>query len=103
MRAEAATREEEESRQVNDPVRLRRWISPLSSSRLAIWRLGRSFRLLLAVGFGILVAVVLICTVPLYNSLVSNVQFQRQLSAQAPSDLNIEAVTTLAPVSSCAS
>src|SRR5215469_6432615 len=80
--------------------RLRRWVGPGASIRLMLWRLGRSWRLLLAVGLGNLVAVVLICSVPLYSSLVSNVQLQRQLSQQMPADLNIEAQTNLAPISS---
>jgi putative ABC transport system permease protein len=46
---------------------------------------------LLAVGIGILVAVVLVCTVPLYISLVSNVQLQRAIHASAPSARNIQA------------
>jgi hypothetical protein len=79
---------------------LRRWVGPGAAIRLTLWRLGRSWRLLMAVGLGNLVAVVLICTVPLYSSLVSNVQLQRQLSQQMPADLNIEAQTNLAPISS---
>ena len=79
---------------------LRRWVGPGASIRLTLWRLGRSWRLLLAVGLGNLIAVVLICSVPLYSSLVSNVQLQRQLSQQMPADLNIETQTTLAPISS---
>ena len=78
---------------------LRRWVGPGASIRLMLWRLGRSWRLLLAVGLGNLVAVVLICTVPLYSSLVSNVQLQHQLSQQTTSDLNIETVANLAPIS----
>jgi putative ABC transport system permease protein len=100
MQAETATQEEDESQQGGEPERLRRWASPFSSIRLALWRLRRSFRLLLAVGFGILIAVVLICTVPLYSSLVTNVQVQHQLSVQTPPDLNIEVDTTLAPANS---
>lgn len=75
-------------------------MAPLAALRLALWRVGRSFGLLLAVGLGMVVAVVLICTVPLYSSLVSNVQVQQQLSIQAPSDLNIESVATLHPFTS---
>jgi ABC-type lipoprotein release transport system permease subunit len=100
MQAETAAPEEDENQQGGEPVSPRRWASPFASSRLALWRLGRSLRLLLAVGFGILIAVVLICTVPLYSSLVTNVQLQHQLSIQTPPDLNIEADTTLAPVNS---
>src|SRR5215472_1086946 len=50
---------------------------PFSAVRLAFMRLTRGWELLLAVGVGILVAVILICTVPLYNSLVANIQLER--------------------------
>jgi ABC-type lipoprotein release transport system permease subunit len=100
MQTETAALEEDESQQGGEPERLRRWTSPFSSIRLALWRLGRSFRLLLAVGFGILIAVVLICTVPLYSSLVTNVQLQHQLSIQTPPDINVEVDTTLTPANS---
>jgi putative ABC transport system permease protein len=100
MQAETAALEEDESRQGGEPERYRHWSSPFSSLRLALWRLGKSLRLLLAVGFGILIAVVLICTVPLYSGLVTNVQLQHQLSVATPPDLNIQVDTTLAPVNS---
>jgi ABC-type lipoprotein release transport system permease subunit len=98
MRAETVI---EEGRQDETPLpelKLRRGISPLAAARLALWRLGRGWRLLLAVGLGMLVAVTLICTVPLYSSLVSNVQLQHQLAIQSPSDRNIETVTTISPI-----
>ena len=100
MQAETAIQDEPQSRQVGDSPPPRSNIAPLAALRLAFWRLGRSFRLLVAVGLGILVAVVLICTVPLYSSLVSNVQLQRQLGASAVSDVNIEADANSQPVSS---
>ena len=100
MQAETAIQDEPQSWQGGDSPPPRGGIAPLAALRLAFWRLGRSFRLLLAVGLGILVAVVLICTVPLYSSLVSNVELQRQLSASAPSDINIEAEATAQPVAS---
>lgn len=100
MRVDTAV---EEQRQTGQPgggqPELRRWVGPGASIRLMLWRLGRSWRLLLAVGLGNLVAVVLICAVPLYSSLVSNVQLQHQLSQQTTSDLNIETVANLAPIS----
>lgn len=68
--------------------------SPLPSVRLALLRLRRSLRLLLAVGIGMLVAVVLICTVPLYSTLVSNVQVRHVLTTAASPDVNMEVQVT---------
>lgn len=65
------------------------------------WRCGSSEvagDFLITVGLGILVAVVLTCTVPLYSSLVANVQLQQQLGVQHAPDLNIEIDTTLGPI-----
>jgi len=59
--------------------------------RLAGMRLTHQWRLLLAVALGILVAVVLICTVPLYNTLVADVELQRVLSIAQPAERNIDA------------
>jgi hypothetical protein len=59
-------------------------IAPLAVLRLAVWRLGRSFRLALAVGLGILVAVILILAAPLYSGLVSNVALQQAMRLQLP-------------------
>ena len=64
--------------------------SIFSSLRLAILRLTRSWALLLAVGVGILVAVVLICTVPLYDTLVANIQLQRAINTGDPTVRNIQ-------------
>src|SRR5215469_3811536 len=100
MRAETAIQDEPTSRQGGDSPPQHSGFAPLAALRLAFWRLGRSFRLLLAVGLGILVAVILICTVPLYSSLVSNVELQRQLTASSPSDINLEAEGTSQPVAS---
>lgn len=52
----------------------------LSSLRLAVMRLTRSWELLLAVALGIVVAVVLVCTVPLYDTLVSDLQLQHAIN-----------------------
>ena len=62
-----------------------------SSGRLAGMRLAHGWTLLLAVAVGILVAIVLICTVPLYNTLVSNVQLQQALASAGPIGRNISA------------
>ncbi len=70
------------------------WRSPragfFSSAWLGLLRLRRSVSLLAAVGLGIVVAVVLICTVPLYDSLVTGVQLQRELAAAGPLARNVE-------------
>jgi putative ABC transport system permease protein len=75
-------------------VRQMRRASIFSSLRLAILRLTRSWELLLAVGVGILVAVVLICTVPLYDSLVANIQLQRAINTGDPTVRNIQPTVT---------
>ena len=75
-----------------------RWGIFLPAVQLSLWRLGRTWRLLLVVGVGILITVVLICTVPLYSALVLNVSLQRQLNAQAPQDRNVEASMDLSPL-----
>nr|MBF6592016.1 hypothetical protein [Ktedonobacterales bacterium] len=61
-----------------------------SSGRLALMRLSRGKTLLLTVALGILVAVVLIGTVPLYDALVANVQLQRAINTGGPTARNIE-------------
>ncbi|HKV85884.1 MAG TPA: FtsX-like permease family protein [Ktedonobacterales bacterium] len=65
--------------------------SLVSSGRLAEMRLAHGWALLLAVAVGILVAVVLICTVPLYNTLVSDIQLQHALAGAGPVGRNISA------------
>src|SRR5271165_5270241 len=62
----------------------------LSSIRLALMRLSRGWKLLVVVGVGILVAVVLICTVPLYDSLVANIQLQRAINTGDPTVTNLQ-------------
>jgi ABC-type lipoprotein release transport system permease subunit len=68
--------------------------SLLSGAGLARTRLGNSWRLLLAVGIGIIVAVVLICTVPLYNTLVANIQLQAKINSEGPAGRNVEIQVT---------
>lgn len=51
-----------------------------SAARLALLRASHSRWLLLVVAIGILVADVLICTVPLYNTLVSDIQLQNTIT-----------------------
>jgi ABC-type lipoprotein release transport system permease subunit len=52
-----------------------------SAARLALLRASHSRWLLLVVAIGILVADVLICTVPLYNTLVSDIQLQNTIAS----------------------
>ena len=61
-----------------------------SAARLARMRLRSGWQLLLAVGVGILVAVVLISTVPLYSSLVANVQLQATINQEGSIGRNVE-------------
>jgi putative ABC transport system permease protein len=75
-------------------VRQMKRASIFSSLRLAILRLTRSWELLLAVGAGILVAVVLICTVPLYDALVANIQLQRAINTGDPTVRNVQPSVT---------
>ncbi len=64
-----------------------------SSGWLALLRVRRSWALLSAVALGILVAVVLICTVPLYNTLITDVQLQRELNDAGPFGRNVQVRT----------
>jgi putative ABC transport system permease protein len=66
---------------------------------MAALRLTRSLSVALVVGLGILVAVVLICTVPLYNALTINLQLQHALSSGDPQARNIWIVTHNARIS----
>ncbi|HEY7094238.1 MAG TPA: hypothetical protein VH393_13730, partial [Ktedonobacterales bacterium] len=52
-----------------------------SAARLALLRAAHTRWLLVVVALGILVADVLICAVPLYNTLVSDVQLQNTLTS----------------------
>ena len=52
-----------------------------SAARLALLRAAHTRWLLLVVAIGILVADVLICTVPLYNTLVSDIQLQNAITS----------------------
>lgn len=79
-----------------------RGASPFSPLRLAFLRFTRSWRLLLAVTLGMLVAIVLICTVPLYDSLIANVQLQRVLNDAGSLQRNMEVRTQSDSVSAAA-
>lgn len=51
--------------------------------------------MLMLVGIGMLVAVVLICTVPLYSALVGDAQLQHLLATSPVTDVNVEATVSL--------
>lgn len=58
--------------------------------RLARMRLSRSRGLLAMVGFGMLIAAVLLCTVPLFTTLMGNFALQQQLRAGGNGVQNVE-------------
>jgi putative ABC transport system permease protein len=70
-----------------------------ASLRMAAIGVRRTWPLLIAVSLGMLAAVTLICTAPVYTSLSSEVQLQHTLAAQAPADINTEALITSFAVS----
>jgi ABC-type antimicrobial peptide transport system permease subunit len=67
--------------------------SVFSAARLAVARLAHGRALLAAVGLGMLVAVTLICTVPLFNALIIDTQLQREINTGDPADRNIGVYT----------
>ncbi|HUY76738.1 MAG TPA: FtsX-like permease family protein [Ktedonobacterales bacterium] len=75
----------------------------LSSAKLAALRFVRNGWLLALIALGVLVADTLICVVPLYNSLVTDIQLQTSLSATDPAAHNVEAQLVSGEVSSSAS
>lgn len=84
MRLDEASRS---SQRTNGPISLpaggawrARRAGFFSAARLAMMRAAHSRWLLLVVALGILVADVLICTVPLYNTLVSDIQLQNAMT-----------------------
>jgi ABC-type antimicrobial peptide transport system permease subunit len=64
--------------------------SVFSSVRLAIARLSHGRALLAAVGLGMLVAVTLICAVPLFNALIIDTQLQQAINTGDPADRNVQ-------------
>src|SRR5262252_8078457 len=70
-----------------------------ASLRMAAIGVRRTWPLLIAVSLGMLAAVTLICTAPVYSALSSEVQLQHTLSAQASTDINTEALVTSFAVS----
>ncbi len=73
--------------------------SPFSAVRLALLRLTHGRALLASVALGMLVAVTLICTVPLYNSLILDTQLQQDINTKDPTQHNVQAVITTSQVS----
>lgn len=61
----------------------------LAPVRLSLLRVRRSWRLLTTVGIGMLVAVTLMCMVPLYSTLIANIQLRHALVSASPSQLNV--------------
>ena len=76
--------------------------SPLASLRLGVRRALRGWSLLLALGLGMLVTVVLICAVPLYTTLVPNVELQHILATSAPVNTNFEVQVSFQPYTATA-
>ncbi len=66
--------------------------SVIASGRLAALLLADAWRLFLAVGVGMLFAVTLIASVPLYTDLVANVQLQAVLNEEHPAARNTEII-----------
>ena len=62
---------------------------PRAALRLAAYRLGRGKGVALAAGLGMLVAIVLLCAVPLYNTLTANLQLEHALISAAPQERDI--------------
>lgn len=71
-----------------------------SAARLAMLRASHSRWLLLVVALGILVADVLICTVPLYNTLVSDVQLQNAITSSDSLARNMQIAVRTQSISS---
>ncbi|MFI5274806.1 MAG: hypothetical protein ACHQ4H_17380, partial [Ktedonobacterales bacterium] len=64
-------------------------VSPVATLRLAAYRLSRGRGVALAAGLGMLVAVVLLCTVPLFIALTSNLQLEHTLNTSLPQERNL--------------
>ncbi len=70
--------------------------SPFATIWLAAQRLGRSWRLLLAVELGMVIAVALLATAPFYGDLVASAQLQSTLASSPSYDRNIQIDETVA-------
>lgn len=69
---------------------------PFATIWLAAQRLGRSWRLLLAVELGMVIAVALLATAPFYGDLVASAQLQSTLANSPSYDRNIQIDETVA-------
>jgi len=72
--------------------------SAFSAVRLALLRLTHGRALLAAVALGMLVSVTLICTVPLFNSLIIDTQLQQDVNTKDPAERNIQAIVNTSQV-----
>ena len=75
-----------------------RRVSPFSAGLVARTSLGADWRLLLSAGVGILVAVVLICAVPLYGNLTSDIQLQTTINREGPTARNVTVQLSSSPL-----
>ncbi len=84
----------EDAERLNEGARADPWrggfAGPFSSVRLAAQRFGKSWRLLLAVELGMVVAVALLATAPFYSDLVASAQLQSILASANSTDRNIQ-------------
>jgi putative ABC transport system permease protein len=76
-----------------------RLAGPFAFVGLATIGLRRTWALLAVLSLGMVIAVTLICTVPLYSNLVSDVQVQNTLTTQYPPKVNIEVRTQASAIS----
>lgn len=70
-----------------------------SAARLALARTARSRWLLFVIALGILVADILICTVPLYNTLVSDLQLQNVMARSDSLQCNMQIEVSTSSIS----
>jgi ABC-type lipoprotein release transport system permease subunit len=91
------TRADEDLRPSSAPVVV--WHGGFAGPFAAVWlaaqRLGRSWRLLLAVELGMLIAVALLATAPFYGDLVASAQLQNTLATSPSYDRNIQIDATI--------
>jgi hypothetical protein len=73
--------------------------APLAALRLARLTLARRSGRMLLVALGTIMAVVLICTVPLYSTLVAGIQLQAAINGVGPVGRNVEAVVGTSSIS----
>jgi putative ABC transport system permease protein len=74
-------------------------VSPLAAGWLARRQVRGGWRLLLAMALAMLVAVTLLCAVPLYSGVLANLQLQSILNGEPPNGRNVEIGLTAAQTS----